>query len=1155
MWSRNDGIACVPPGTQVRMATRPLGSQKPPPPSPLRQRESEVQRTPANPGESRLGSLVNNSNAKPTSAPATSQRDETILQRWAHDQQSWERREKELLEQNEAHVRKNGELHDEINNLKDQRIRDKQKTLSEERARADKERQAQLVELGRLEDRIKSLMKEASKFDRQRTNLERNLSKAERTNKQHEEYIQNLDIQYANDLAVERRAHEIQRMAELEAVKKGRQARQENERSSYEAYRKVYDAGMAAVSRFRNTVEKVEIGQSSASSAARNQQSYTALMEKSDPWFKHKYPELLSQLDGLVVGLRNKAEQSGKNIKEMRMKQGPALIEFKLSAHVSRALTRYHRMDASPNQMKTTEFFYWAANEIPFRFRRDELTSEIDHLEKQYPNASDRSTEVSEEIRLKEQERTTTNKVISVHKAFRDTERLKVLLSDRLEEKEVSSADSFPISQVTDANNRFARVTGDNSKAAGDSESSRGEKISVRGSFVDMRTVVNKQVTELQALVRRRSLLQQALGKVSSGRESALDAEIKYKLELSKRIGHAALADLAMSRKSSFAHPSASLGRSRVTRKSVSKSPVQKAAPSKDEIDKIYGSKSADLQRKMELEREIESEKDSKEKAAKERELKEHCARILEKQSALRTYKRVRTREAKRALSSTGKEVKDESAGAGSARKVALRLRRANRRKGEASSNAGSAKESQSEGSQSTSASLNMQPTAAKQAPHTSCAHDFRQFYGVDNAHSDSASNAVQAHHREDLDFYRFSNSAAPVGPPAETSVTVDSTMSSPTPPRSTDADLETPTRYQIPFADYRNAVMASRNSNAAFWSHKLYKNQEGKGPTIHFCTSLKQAEEQAHKFLNEPVLGFDIEWEPFKKTSIKDNVSLIQIAAEDKIAIFHLARFPGESTEQLIPPSLRSILESETTIKSGVNVAGDARRILNHLGIEMKGLFELSHLYKIVHYSATQPYKVNKRMINLAAQVQQVLLLPLKKDDVRTSAWAKPLGMQQVEYSASDAYAGFRLFHALEAKRRKMDPVPPRPALYEKQAPLVLGDGSVVRGKSAVSASSKKEAVDVDEEAADEVFYDAVESQDSGHVDVDVVAGVPLAGLRITYPTLPPLEDALVEGNMPKNAGQDGSVPSPKPRTSESSTSTSTSSLVSSSSIPEADK
>ncbi|KAI7278219.1 ribonuclease H-like protein [Hortaea werneckii] len=1121
------------------MATRPLGSQKPPPPSPLRQRESEVQRPPANPSESRLGSLVNNPNAKPTSVPATPQRDETILQRWAHDQQSLERREKELLEQNETHVRKNGELHDEINNLKDQRIRDKQKTLSEERERAAKERQAQLFELGRLEDRIKSLMKEASKFDRQRTDLERNLLEAERTTKQHEEYIQNLVTQYANDLSVERRAHAIQRMAELEAVKKGRQARRENERSSYEAYKKVYDAGMAAVSRFRNSVDKVAIGQFSASSVVRNQQSYTAMMEKSDPWFKHKYPELLSQLDRLVVDLRNKAEKFGKAINKTRMNQEPALEEFKYNAHVTRLLTRYHRIDATPNKMRTTQIFYWVANEVPFRFRRDEISSEITLLEKEHPNANDRSAEVTEEIRLKRQERTTINKIISVFTANCETERLKVLLSDRLGEKEVFSAESFPISQITEANNRFRLVTSDDSKGAGDSESSHGEKISVRGSFVDMRTVVNKQLAELQALVRRRSLLQQALGKVSSGRESALDAEIKNKLELSKRIERLALAELTMSRKTSFVHPSASLGRSRVTRMSVSKPPVQKAAPSKDEIDKIYGSKSADLQRKMELEREIESEKDFKEKAAKERELKEHCSRILEKQSALRTYKRVRTREAKRALSPTGKEVKEESAGAGSARKVALRLRRANRRKGEASSNAGSAKESQSEGSQSTSASLNMQPTAAKQAPHTSFAHDFRQFYGVDNEHSDSASNALQAHHREDLDCYRLSNSAVPGPPLAETTVTADSTMSSPPDPQSTDADYETPTRYQIPFADYRNAVMASRNSNAAFWSNKLYKNLEGKAPTIHFCTSFKQAEEQAQKFLNEPVLGFDIEWEPFKKTSIKDNVSLIQIAAEDKIAIFHLARFPGESTDQLIPPSLRSILESEQTIKSGVNVAGDARRILNHLGIEMKGLFELSHLYKIVHFSATQPHKVNKRMINLAAQAEKVLLLPLKKDEVRTSAWTRPLSMQQVEYSASDAYAGFRLFHALEAKRRKMDPVPPRPALYEKQGPLVLGDGSVVRGKSAVSAS-KKEAVDVDENAADEVFYDAVESQDSSVVDVDVVAGVPLAGLRITYPTLPPLEDALVGGNMPKNAGQDGYVPSPKPRTSESSTSAS---------------
>ncbi|KAI7485647.1 ribonuclease H-like protein [Hortaea werneckii] len=1141
------------------MATRPLGSQKPPPPpSPLRQRESEVQRPPANPGASRSGSLVNNPNAKPTSAPATSQRDDTILQRWADDQQSWKRREKQLLEQNESHVRKTGELYKEITNLKDLRITDKQKTLSEERARTAKERQAQLLELGRLQDRIKSLMKETSKFDRQRTDLERDLLEAKRTNKQHEEYIQSLIEQHANDLSAERRAHEKQRVAELEAVKQGKKARQENERSSYKAYHKIYEAAQDAIKDFQRAVVNVENTQFAATTIARKQQSYTSLMEKSDPWFKHKYPELLSQLDGLVVGLGNKAEQSGMEIKEMRRELGPTLEDFRGSAHVSRSLSRYHRLEAAPDKMKTVEYFHLMANEVPFRSRRDEIDREINALKRSISNqthSDDRSAKVSEEIRLKSQERTTTNKVINVHVAVRDIERLEALLFDRLEEKESFNVGLHPNGQAKEAGDVFARVTDEDPIVTEDGESSRGEQTTVRRSFVELRGAVYDGIAELQTQVRRRSLLEQALGSVPSGRESDIDATIRSQIEVAKAKCRSALAELALSRKSSFVHPAASPGRSRVTRTSISKPPVPKSPPSKDEIDQMYDSKSGDLQRKMDLGREIGLEKDPKKKIAKERELKQHCSRIRAKQNALKAYKRARTKEAKSAIPSTGKEVKDESARAVSARKVAsgvpLRLRRgAKRRKGEASSNAGVAVKSQSEGNHSASASLNMQPTAAKQAPHTSCAHDFRQFYGIDNAQSDSASNPLQAHHREDLDFDRFSTSAAPVGPLAETSETADSTMSSPPHPRSTDAEDETPTRYQIPFADYRNAVMASRNSNAAFWSHKLYKNHEGKGPAIHFCTGFKQAEEQAQKFLNESVLGFDIEWEPYKKTSIKDHVSLIQIAAEDKIAIFHLARFPGESTDQLIPPSLRSILESEQTIKSGVNVAGDAKRILNHLGIEMKGLFELSHLYKIVHFSADQPHLVNKKMINLAAQVQKVLLLPLKKDEVRTSAWTRPLSSQQVEYSASDAYAGFRLFHALEAKRRKMDPVPPRPALYEKQEPLVLGDGSVRSGKLPVPPASKKEPEDVDEDAADEVFYDAVESQDSSGIDVDIVAGVPLAGLRITYPTLPPLDDYT-----PETAGQDGHVDIPKSRASATSTSTSPSSSTSSPSIPEADK
>ena len=264
---------------------------------------------------------------------------------------------------------------------------------------------------------------------------------------------------------------------------------------------------------------------------------------------------------------------------------------------------------------------------------------------------------------------------------------------------------------------------------------------------------------------------------------------------------------------------------------------------------------------------------------------------------------------------------------------------------------------------------------------------------------------------------------------------------------------------YQIPTEDYRKAVLASKNTNAAFWSYKLYKNAEGKSPTVYYCTNYEQTEARAQEFASESVLGFDMEWEmgaTLDKSSRKHNVSLIQIASEDKIGLFHLALFKEDTPDRLIPPSLRAILQSKEIAKTGVNVAGDSKRLKQCLDVEMMGLFELSHLYNVVTYSESQPEKVNRKLFAIADQVRNVLLLPLKKDNVRTSAWSKKLKIEQTEYAASDAYAGFRLYHGLEAKRRKMDPMPPRPAFYEEHQPLRLGNGQVVVPKTYTSKKTR---------------------------------------------------------------------------------------------------
>lgn len=264
---------------------------------------------------------------------------------------------------------------------------------------------------------------------------------------------------------------------------------------------------------------------------------------------------------------------------------------------------------------------------------------------------------------------------------------------------------------------------------------------------------------------------------------------------------------------------------------------------------------------------------------------------------------------------------------------------------------------------------------------------------------------------------------------------------------RNLSQETDAPLSFHIPLKDLRTAMLSSPNSNGAYWRHSLYKNPSGEGVTTFLCRKFEKSEQAAQRFLGEKVLGFDIEWESKSRVEldgIKDNVSLIQIASENSIALFQLAAFHGNTIEELMPPTLRHILESPDIIKAGVNIAADFTRMKRCLGIEGRGIFELSHLYKIVTLSESAPERINRKVCKLSQQVQDVLLLPLAKGDVRTSAWSKQLTSEQAQYAATDAYAGFRLFHALEERRKAMRPMPPRPAFHELQLPLMLGNGQI---------------------------------------------------------------------------------------------------------------
>ncbi|KAE8379259.1 ribonuclease H-like domain-containing protein [Aspergillus bertholletiae] len=227
------------------------------------------------------------------------------------------------------------------------------------------------------------------------------------------------------------------------------------------------------------------------------------------------------------------------------------------------------------------------------------------------------------------------------------------------------------------------------------------------------------------------------------------------------------------------------------------------------------------------------------------------------------------------------------------------------------------------------------------------------------------------------------------------------------------------------------------------FWSHRLYKSPDGNDILVHYCKTLESAETIAKMFSDERILGLDIEWKANASAAdgIQKNVSLIQLASSRRIALFHIAMFkPARDAEDLVPLSLKLILESPDITKAGVSIKADCTRLRKYLGIDVRAMFELSHLHKLVKYSQSNPRLVNKRTVNLSAQVEEHFGIPLAKDmDVRCSDWASALNYAQVHYAAADPFACVCLFNTMNEKRIALDPMPPLPAHAELNLPIQI--------------------------------------------------------------------------------------------------------------------
>jgi len=219
------------------------------------------------------------------------------------------------------------------------------------------------------------------------------------------------------------------------------------------------------------------------------------------------------------------------------------------------------------------------------------------------------------------------------------------------------------------------------------------------------------------------------------------------------------------------------------------------------------------------------------------------------------------------------------------------------------------------------------------------------------------------------------------------------------------------PLGYRITDTILEGASRPDQDAKPLHWEYTLYRSPLGEKVKVHYCKTKADTERIARLFFDEEVLGFDIEWKPnaTAKEGIKKNVALIQIASEERIALFHIARFRGEDTvDDLVTPTFKYIMQTPRITKVGVSIKADCTRLRRYMGIESRGLFELSHLYKLVKYSPSNASSVDKRLVRLAAQVEEHLGLPLwKGQDVRGSDWSSAdLNYQQVQCKSSQLYA-----------------------------------------------------------------------------------------------------------------------------------------------------
>lgn len=173
----------------------------------------------------------------------------------------------------------------------------------------------------------------------------------------------------------------------------------------------------------------------------------------------------------------------------------------------------------------------------------------------------------------------------------------------------------------------------------------------------------------------------------------------------------------------------------------------------------------------------------------------------------------------------------------------------------------------------------------------------------------------------------------------------------------------------------------------------------------IHVPTTKVQFASAAAEIKASEIVGFDTESKPtFVTGDISDGPHIVQFAIHNKAFIFQLHQ--ADCRQYLI-----ELLQSDHVLKVGFGLQSDRRHIHAKLGITLRAVLELNHVFRKEGY---------RDEMGVRAAIGLVLHQKFRKSKrITTSNWALPqLTNNQLLYAANDAFAAFKVLEALNRSR-----------------------------------------------------------------------------------------------------------------------------------------